>query len=71
MIFCKKLGITNIAFCRRYDVKALTYCDLKAINVEILVEVQFSFFWVKIFLLRLSEGFLVLEATLRLQSVLI
>ena len=44
MIFCKKLGITNIAYCRRYDVKALTYCDLKAINVEILVEVQFSFF---------------------------
>ena len=28
--------------CHRYDVKALTYCDLKAINVEILVEVKLS-----------------------------
>ena len=33
----------NFAPCRRYDVRALTYCDLKAINVEILVEVQCSY----------------------------
>ena len=36
------MHLTNISDRHRFDVRALTYCDLKAINVEILVEVQRS-----------------------------